>query len=113
GDNVGVGSNESIRLDAAAVATDGKIFQAWSSTDSPASSFTVIAATGGKSICISGFSNGTENFRATYLADVTAPTSTASGTKADASAYTAGAWTNQNVTVALSATDNAGGAGVK
>jgi hypothetical protein len=68
GDNVGVGNNESIRLDAAATSDQGGAFSAWSSTDSPGSPFTVIATTGGKSICISGFQSGTNNYRATYQA---------------------------------------------
>ncbi len=68
GDNVGVGNNESIRLDAAATSDQGGAFIAWSSTDSPASPFTVFAGTGGKSICIPGFQSGTKNYRATYQA---------------------------------------------
>jgi hypothetical protein len=43
--------------------------------------------------------------------DTTAPTSVVSSTTP--SGYTSGSWTNQNVTLNLSATDNAGGAGVK
>jgi hypothetical protein len=77
GDNVGVGNNESIRIDAAAVADQGGAFQAWSSTDSPASPFTVITGTGGKSICISGFQSGTRNYRAMYGAANTAPVANA------------------------------------
>ena len=69
GDNVGVGNNESIRIDAAATSDQGLTFSAWSSTDSPASPFTVIAGTGGKSICIPGFQSGTNNYRATYQAN--------------------------------------------
>jgi hypothetical protein len=44
--------------------------------------------------------------------DVTAPTTTALAT-ANATSYASSSWTNQNVTVNLSATDNSGGAGVK
>ena len=73
GDNVGVGNNESIRLDAAATSDQGGAFSAWSSTDSPASAFTVIAGTGGRSICIPGFQSGTRNYRATYAPPNTAP----------------------------------------
>jgi hypothetical protein len=69
GDSVGVGSSESLRLDAAATSDQGGTFIAWSTTDSPASPFTVISGTGGKSICIPGFQgNGTRNYRATYAA---------------------------------------------
>ena len=45
--------------------------------------------------------------------DSTAPTSSASAKKADDSAYTFGDWTNQDVTVSLSAQDNSGGSGVR
>ena len=55
---VGVGSSESVRLDAEAVADNGGAFLAWSSIDSPASAFTVIPGTGGRSICIAGFQSG-------------------------------------------------------
>jgi hypothetical protein len=69
GDNVGVGSSESLRIDAAATSDQGGSFSAWSSTDVPGSSFTVISGTGGKSICVTGFSgSGTHNYRATYNA---------------------------------------------
>jgi hypothetical protein len=47
------------------------------------------------------------------LADVTPPATTASATLAGGGAYSSGAWTNRDVTVALSAADNAGGSGVK
>jgi hypothetical protein len=43
----------------------------------------------------------------------TAPTSSASATNADNSAYSFGDWTNQNVTVTLSGQDNTGGSGLK
>lgn len=56
--------------------------------------------------------NGTVG-TACVSADATAPTSTAAGTKADSSSYSFDSWTNQNVTVSLDATDNAGGSGVK
>src|SRR5207244_10910192 len=75
GDTVGVGSNESIRIDAAATSDQGTAFQAWSSTDSPALPFTVISGTGGKSVCIAGFQSGTQSYRATYAATAnSAPT---------------------------------------
>ena len=84
GDTVGgVASSESVRIDAAALSDQGNTFSAWSSTDSPASSFTVIFGTGGKSICITGFSgSGTQNYRATYAAVAnTAPVLAAIGNK--------------------------------
>jgi PKD domain len=80
-DTVGVGNNESLRLDAAANANApnaSQAFQAWSSTDSPASPFTVIPGTNGRSICVPGFQSGTRNYRATYAAN-TAPTVDAGG----------------------------------
>ncbi len=46
-----------------------------------------------------------------YPTDTTPPTTTA--TAAAPAGYTFGTWTNKNVIVALSATDNAGGSGVK
>jgi hypothetical protein len=49
---------------------------------------------------------------ATLIVDTTPPTITASATKADGSLYTAGAWTNQNVTVTFTCIDNPGGSGV-
>src|SRR5215204_1365502 len=58
GDSVGVQNGQSIRLDAAATSDQGGAFIAWSSTNSPASPFTVIAGTGGKSVCIPGFQSG-------------------------------------------------------
>jgi large repetitive protein len=64
GDTVGVGNNESLRIDAAATSDQGGAFQGWSTTDG--SPFTVIAGTGSKSICIAGFQSGTRNYRATY-----------------------------------------------
>src|SRR5205085_2208320 len=45
-------------------------------------------------------------------ADSTPPTTSASYKNADNSSYTSGTWTHQNVTVTLSASDNAGGSGV-
>jgi hypothetical protein len=41
------------------------------------------------------------------------PTTTASANNADNSTYLSGEWTNQNVTVSLSAADNTGGSGLK
>ena len=48
----------------------------------------------------------------TIVLDTVKPVITASATKADATAYSAGAWTNQSVTVAFTCADNAGGSGL-
>src|SRR3990170_1423195 len=67
-DTIGVGNNESLRLDAAANANAPnatRVFKEWTTT-SGAASFSVIAGTGGKSICIVGFQAGTQNFFANY-----------------------------------------------
>ena len=59
--------------------------------------------------------DGSSNLGDTWvygLPDVTAPTTAASATNADTSTYTFGTWTNQSVTVTLSAVDNVGGDGV-
>ena len=69
GDTVGVGSSESLRIDAAALSDQGNTFSAWSST----SPFTVIVGTAGKSICIPGFGSGTRNYLATYAAVANRP----------------------------------------
>ena len=49
----------------------------------------------------------------TFTQDSAAPTTTASAKTADNSTYLSGEWTNQNVTVSLSAADNTGGSGLK
>ena len=67
GDTVGVGNNESLRLDAAANANSpnsSSAFNSWSS-DFP---FTVIGGTGGRSICVAGFQSGSRDYVATYAA---------------------------------------------
>jgi len=69
GDNVGVGSAESLRIDASATTTNSPTlsFKAWSSTDSPTPSpFTVISGTNNLSICVSGNQSINPNYRATY-----------------------------------------------
>ena len=63
GGSVGVGSSQSLRLDAAPSSVGGGAFQAWSG---PAATFTVIAGTSGRSICVAGFQNGNRNYVATY-----------------------------------------------
>jgi hypothetical protein len=68
-------------------------------------------------LCTAGV-NGSQTVRTLYahfeLADSTAPSTMATATKATspASAYAFGDWSNKDVTVTLSATDNAGGSGV-
>ncbi|HVD09451.1 MAG TPA: Ig-like domain-containing protein [Gaiellaceae bacterium] len=74
-DTVGLGSNESLRLDAAATSDQGGNFSAWSTTNS--ATFTVIAGTGGKSICITGAQSGNPDLVATYLAPNVAPVANA------------------------------------
>jgi VCBS repeat-containing protein len=66
GDNVGLGNSESLRIDAAAQSdqTPKKDFVAWSTTNG--SLFTVIEGTNGRSICIPGNQNGSQNYLATY-----------------------------------------------
>ena len=49
----------------------------------------------------------------TFTQDSAAPSTTASANNSDNSTYLSGEWTNQNVTVSLSAADNAGGSGLK
>jgi PKD domain len=67
GDTVGVGNNESVRLDAAANANSpnsSSTFVSWSS----GSPFTVIGGTDGRSICVAGFQSGSRDYVATYTA---------------------------------------------
>ena len=68
-------------------------------------------------LCSAG-QNGNVTVRTLYahfkLADATAPTTSASGTfTVGGGPYTSGAWTSKNVSVSLSASDNANGSGVK
>ncbi len=53
-----------------------------------------------------------DTWELTVVADTTPPVTTATATNADTSSYTFGDWTNQSVTVTLSATDESGGSGV-
>jgi hypothetical protein len=66
-------------------------------------------------LCTAG-QNGGQTVRTLYahfkLADSTPPTTDASAT-AGGGAYISGSWTNQNVTLVLTAEDNPGGSGVK
>jgi hypothetical protein len=73
GPTVGVGASESLRLDAPAAASGGQPFVDWSQPASGSLTFTAIADTGGRSICIAGFQRGSEDIIATYAAN-SAPT---------------------------------------
>jgi YDG domain/Bacterial Ig-like domain (group 3) len=59
---VGVGSSESLRLDAAANGAGGEAFTNWTSD----ASFSVISGTSGRSICVTGFSSGSRDAVANY-----------------------------------------------
>ena len=100
----GVESNQSIRLVAPTIA--GKTFANWTRGSDVRTTST---------ICVVG-SNGTLNWIATYTtpSDTTAPTTSATATKATspASSYTFGDWSNKDVSVTLNATDT-GGSNVK
>jgi hypothetical protein len=76
---VGVGNTESVRLDAAANANspnDAAVFSSWEAVTAGAP-FTTIAGTGGKGICVPGFSGeGTREYRIIYAAANSAPTVT-------------------------------------
>jgi hypothetical protein len=81
----GVGTSDSLRLDASATATQGgspRFFDRW--TTSGAAS-TVISGTGGQSICVAGFQSGTADATAHYVG--TATTSTALTSNANPSTY--------------------------
>jgi hypothetical protein len=98
GDNVGVGSNESLKVEAAATDIGGRPFKAWSSTDS----FTVVAP---RTICVPTSANNT-NFLATYDAVPTINRVNASVTVNEGSpAANNGSWTDPDATdtVTLSA----------
>jgi hypothetical protein len=61
----------------------------------------------------SGSAGGTATVSGHYVpADTFPPTTTASAT-ASSNPYASGSWTNQSVSISLSATDNTGGSGVK
>src|SRR5215211_7831991 len=112
GDNVGVGNNESLRLDASAATTNSPAlsFQAWSSIDSPSSPFTVVSATNGLSICIPGFQSGTRNYRATYgNAAPNIASNNASVTASEGStASNTGTWSDANPTETVTLTASVG-----
>ncbi len=61
----GVGSSDSVKLQASATADSGaKRFSAWSSTDSPPSPFTDLRS---GTICVPGFQSSQRNYRVTYV----------------------------------------------
>ncbi|MDQ3857750.1 MAG: PKD domain-containing protein, partial [Actinomycetota bacterium] len=77
------------------------------------------ATPGSKTVTVTvsdGTASGAQSFSVSVApADSTAPTTSASATKATtpSSSYTFGDWSSKDVTVTLSASDNAGGSGVK
>lgn len=74
--------------------------------------FTSLALDSGGNAHISYFDNGNANLKYyAVLDDPTPPVTTATAKNKDGSDYTFGTWTNQNVTITLSATDT-GGSGV-
>src|ERR671932_1295906 len=110
GDTVAVSGTESVRIDAATSSDQGGAFSAWSTTDSPASPFTVITGTGGKSVCIQGVQSGTRNYRATYnaaanSAPVIANNNASVNVNEGQTAANTGTWSDANAgdTVTLSA----------
>ena len=109
GDTVGVGNSESLRLDASATTTNSPTlsFQAWSSTDTPASPLIVIGGTSGLSICVPGFQSGTRSYRATYgnAAPVIARDNASVTVNEGSTASNTGTWSDANPleTVTLSA----------
>ena len=68
-DTVGVGSSESLRLDAPATANGGGVFSNWSKPAGGGLVFTPIAGTNGRSVCVAGFQSGSEDIIATYEAN--------------------------------------------
>ena len=72
-DTLGVGSNESARLDAPSPASTGQTFVNWTKPAGSTLVFTVIGATGGQSVCVQGPS-GSDDITANYAAANTAPT---------------------------------------
>ena len=69
---IGVGNSQSLRLDAAATGTastapTARFFANW--TVESGASFTVIAGTGGRSICVSGNFSGSKDAIANYIAN--------------------------------------------
>jgi hypothetical protein len=75
-DTVGVGSSESLRLDAPATANGGQAFLNWSQPAGDDLVFAPIAGTNGRSVCVAGFQSGSKDIIANYAAN-SAPTVTA------------------------------------
>jgi hypothetical protein len=82
---IGVGSSESLRLDAAATGTPSALFDSWSVESG--TSFTVIAGTSGRSICVAGFSSGSKFANANYTTVTTRTTTTTVTSSANPSTY--------------------------
>ncbi len=89
----------------------GSGYGSFSSTNS-ATCTASAAATQSVKAQIKDKDGGVTEYTGTVSLDTTPPTTTPSAVNADNSAYTFGTWTNQSVSVSLSATDNAGGSGV-
>ena len=76
---------------------------------------TLASGDGSKTVCAQyrdAAGNQSATFTDTIVLDTVKPVITATATKADTTAYSAGAWTNQSVTVAFTCADNAGGSGL-
>jgi hypothetical protein len=76
---------------------------------------TLASGDGSKTVCAQyrdAAGNQSATFTDTIDLDTVKPVITATATKADATAYNAGTWTNQSVTVAFACADNAGGSGL-
>jgi hypothetical protein len=107
-DTVGIGNNESVRLDAPSPATTGQTFINWTKPAGSTLVFTVIGGTDGKSVCVQGFQNGTADIIANYAAN-TAPTVAANNASVSVNegqtATNTGTWADANAgdTVTLSA----------
>jgi len=112
GDNVGVGSNESLRIDASATTTNSPTlsFQAWSSTDATPSPFTVISGTNNLSICVSGNQGINPNYRATYgnAAPVTARDNASRTVNEGQTATNTGTWSDANPAETVTLTASVG-----
>ena len=103
GDNVGLGNNESLRLDAAATSDQGGTFSAWSTTNG--ATFTTIAP---RSICVTGSQSGNPGLLATYVtnaAPVIARNNASVNVNEGTVAANTGTWSDTNAgdTVNLSA----------